>query len=208
SEFDAGAIFVERERRGNERRGLFAGMFSGCSGDCTRTAERSGLHLVRGGTKMVSILRRRLSLHLAAWFGLLTGVREVTCLGVQKFLLRQPIYFGLHIIWMSPLANLCLFTLLGLLLSSLRITSLRVKASVMAFFALLGLALVFEGVKFYAVVSLAAGVAWRARLLAAACARSGLTLSPGAARGGWYARRWPGARGRSDGKAGRGCARP
>src|SRR5262249_19355761 len=81
---------------------------------------------------------------------------------------HQPIYFGLHIIWMSPLANLCLFTLLGLLLSSLRISSLRVRASVTAFFALLGSALVFEGVKFYAVVSLAAGVAWRGGYLVAA----------------------------------------
>src|SRR5262249_53926776 len=146
-------------------------MFSGCSGDRTRTAERAGVHLVKGGTKMAAILRHRLSLHLAAWFGLLTGFGEVACLGVQKFLLHQPIYFGLHIIWMSPLANLCLFTLLGLLLSSLRISSLRVRASVMAFFALLGSALVFEGVKFYAVVSLAAGVAWRAGYLGAAGAR-------------------------------------
>src|SRR5215510_311422 len=97
------------------------------------------------------------SIHLAAWFGLLTGFSEVICLGVRKFLLRQPIYFGLHIVWMSPLANLCLFMLLGLLLGSLRVTSLRVKASVMAFFGLLGCALVFEEVKVYAGVSLAAG---------------------------------------------------
>jgi len=111
--------------------------------------------------------RDPLSLQLAAWFGLLTGFGEVICLGVRKFLLHQPIYFGLHIVWMSPLANFCLFTLLGLLLGSLRINSLRVKASVMAFFGLLGCALVFEEVKVYAGVSLAAGVAWRAGYLAA-----------------------------------------
>src|SRR5262244_3750367 len=110
---------------------------------------------------MATILRRRLSVHLAAWFGLLTGFGEVICLGVRKFLLRQPIYFGLHIVWMSPLANFCLFTLLGLLLSSLRINSLRVKASMMAFFGLFGCALVFDEVKAYAGVSLAAGVAPR-----------------------------------------------
>src|SRR5262245_18617241 len=115
--------------------------------------------------------RDLLSLHLAAWFGLLTGFSEVICLGVRKFLLRQPIYFGLHIVWMSPLANLCLFMLLGLLLGSLRVTSLRVKASVMAFFGLLGCALVFEGVKFYAGALFAAGVAWRAGYLAAARAQ-------------------------------------
>src|SRR5262245_5565750 len=109
--------------------------------------------------------------HLAAWFGLLTGFGEVICLGVRKFLLHQPIYFGLHIVWMSPLANFCLFTLLGLLLDTLRITSLRVKASVMAFFGLLGCALVFEEVKFYAGALFAAGVAWRAGYLAAARAQ-------------------------------------
>src|SRR5262249_24044922 len=104
--------------------------------------------------------------HLAAWFGLLTGFGEVICLGVRKFLLHQPIYFGLHIVWMSPLANFCLFTLLGLLLGSLRINSLRVKVSVMAFFGLFGCALVFEEVKVYAGVSLAAAVAWRAGFFA------------------------------------------
>src|SRR5262245_46467078 len=50
---------------------------------------------------------------------------------------------------------------------SLRINSLRVKASVMAFFGLFGCALVFDEVKVYAGVSLAAGVAWRAGYLAA-----------------------------------------
>ena len=111
---------------------------------------------------MPAILRRRPSAHLAAWFGLLTGFGEVVCLGVRKFLLHQPIYFGLHIVWMSPLANLCLFTLVGLLLSALRIASRRVIAGLMTFLGLLGCALVFEGLKFYGVMLLAAGAGWRA----------------------------------------------
>src|SRR5215813_892234 len=93
---------------------------------------------------------------LAAWFGLCAGFGEVLCLGVQKFLLRQPIYFGLHIVWMAPLANFCLFLLLGLLFSAVGVASLRVRAGLMTFLGLLGCSLVFEQLKFYAVVLLAA----------------------------------------------------
>jgi arylsulfatase A-like enzyme len=108
-----------------------------------------------------------MTLPSAAWFGLLTGFAEVICLGVRKFILRQPIYFGAHIVWMSPMANLCLFTLVGLLLGAMRIASPGFKAGVMAFLGLLGCALVFEELKFYAVVLFAAGAAWRAgRLIA------------------------------------------
>src|SRR5262245_59011717 len=71
------------------------------------------------------------TVYLAAWFGLCAGFGEVICLGIQKFLLRQPIYFSLHIVWMAPLANLCIFMLPGLLLSAIRVASLRVRAGVM-----------------------------------------------------------------------------
>jgi hypothetical protein len=99
---------------------------------------------------VAAFLRRRPSLHWAAWFGLLTGFGEVVCLGVRKFLLHQPIYFGLHIVWMAPLANPIVFTIVWLLLAAMRIDSLRVKAGVTTFLGLLGCALVFDGLKFYA----------------------------------------------------------
>src|SRR5262245_33886945 len=111
------------------------------------------------------------TMRLAAWFGLGAGFSEVVYLGVQKFLLRQPIYFSSHIIWMSPLANLRLFALHGLLFIAMGIASLRVKAGVMTFLALLGCSLVFQELKFYAVLLLAVGVAWRAGHLIAARAQ-------------------------------------
>ncbi len=120
---------------------------------------------------MAATLRLRPSLRLAAWFGLITGFGELVCLGVRKFLLSQPIYFGLHIVWMSPLANILLFTFVGLLLGATRIDSLRIKAGVMTFLGLLGCALVFDGLKFYAVALLAAGAGWRAGKLVAARAQ-------------------------------------
>jgi arylsulfatase A-like enzyme len=108
------------------------------------------------------------ALRLAAWFGLIAGFCEVLCLGVQKFLLRQQIYFGPHVIWMSPLANLCLFLLIGLLLGAFKIGSPRAKVALMSFLGLLGCALVFPQLKFYAMALLAAGGAWRAGLAVAA----------------------------------------
>jgi arylsulfatase A-like enzyme len=125
------------------------------------------------------------TLYLSAWFGLCAGFCEILCLGVQKYLLRQPIYFGLHIVWMAPLANMLLFFLIGLLLIAVRITSLRVKIGVMTFLGLLGCSLIFPQLKFYASVLLAGGVAWRAGLFAAAHAQGFCAFARRSAR--WMA---------------------
>jgi arylsulfatase A-like enzyme len=122
------------------------------------------------------------TLHLSVWFGLCAGFCELICLGVQKYLLRQPIYFGPHIVWMSPLANLLLFLSIGLLLIAFRITSLRVRAGAMIFLGLLGCFLIFPQLKFYAAVLLAGGLAWRASLLIATHARGFYSFARRSAR--------------------------
>ena len=133
--------------------------------------------------KLKANIRRSLSgLWLYSSFGLLAGFGEVVCLGIKKFLLSQPIYFGSHVVWMSPLANLCLFTLIGLIFGGAGITALRVQVRVMAFLALLGWALVFEQLKFYAALLLAAGVAWQVGRFAAARAQGFQSLAERSAR--------------------------
>jgi arylsulfatase A-like enzyme len=105
-------------------------------------------------------------LRLAVWFGLLSGFGELAGLGVQKFLLHQLIYFGWHIVWMAPLANLCVFVTVGLLYRALawrwpKLASLRKTTGLFVFLSLLSWALLFPQLKFYAALLLAAGGAWR-----------------------------------------------
>lgn len=104
-------------------------------------------------------------LRLAVWFGLLTGFGELGCLGVQKFLLHQLIYFGWHSVWMSPLANLCVFVIAGLVYRLLTwcwppLAAARTVNSGFSFLSLLSWGLLFPGLKLYAVLLLAAGGAW------------------------------------------------
>ena len=108
-------------------------------------------------------LTTRSLLFLAAWFGLLTGWGELVVFGVQKFLLHQLIWFGRHIVWMAPLANLCLFLLLGLLVVVLRrlfprLVSLRNAVAAFTFLSVLSWAWLFPDIKAYAATLLALGV--------------------------------------------------
>jgi arylsulfatase A-like enzyme len=100
---------------------------------------------------------------LAAWFGLLTGLGELAVFGLQKFLLHQLIWFGRHIVWMAPLANLCLFVGLGLLVALLqrffpRLISLRNVIAVFSLLSVLSWALLIPDIKMYAATLLALGV--------------------------------------------------
>lgn len=108
-------------------------------------------------------LPTRKLLFLAAWFGLLTGWGELVVFGVQKFLLHQLIWFGRHIIWMAPLANLCLFMSLGLLVVVSqrffpRLVSPRNFVAAFTFLSVLSWVWLFPDIKAYAATLLALGV--------------------------------------------------
>ncbi len=108
------------------------------------------------------ITARRI-LALAAWFGLLTGSGELVCFGIQKFLLHQLIWFGRHIVWMAPLANLCLFVLVGLVVMAVqrafpRLVSLRNTVAFFAFLSVVSWTMLFTEIKPYAGTLLALGL--------------------------------------------------
>ena len=46
---------------------------------------------------------------LGALFGLLSGLAEVTALGVKKNLLERYLHLSLHTVWMSPLGAIIFF---------------------------------------------------------------------------------------------------
>lgn len=104
------------------------------------------------------------ALPLAAWFGLLAGFGEVCILGIQKFAFHQSVYLGAHVIWMAPLANICLFALAGLSLELLArrwpgLGSRRTIVSVFAFIAFLSWMLMIPRLQEHAALLLAAGFA-------------------------------------------------
>src|SRR5689334_3800090 len=87
-------------------------------------------------------------LPLAICLGWLTGYGEALYWGLQKYYLHQPIYFGPQFVWMAPLANLCVFILLGFLLKLLarcweRLSSIAYASSVLLFFCVLSWTLLF-----------------------------------------------------------------
>ncbi len=111
---------------------------------------------------------------LAIWFGLLSGLGEVSLLAGKKFLLHRYVHQGPQVVWMAPLADLLVFATLGFVLSLLarwwpRFVAPRIAALVFAFPGFLGplLGSPFRLSK-YAAVLLAAGLAVQtARLVAA-----------------------------------------
>ena len=112
-------------------------------------------------------------LMLGVWFGLVTGFAEVTLLAARKLWSNQIFpAFNPHAVWMAPLADLGLFTAVGLVLLcgallSPRLFSLRIVNFVFAFLAFLSLLLTFTQLGVYAVLLLATGLAVQtARLMA------------------------------------------
>lgn len=58
---------------------------------------------------------------LGAWFGLATGFGELALLAVQEFVLDRYLYYiGRDTIWMIPVADVLIFTTIGLLLAAVR----------------------------------------------------------------------------------------
>ncbi|MGE0126705.1 MAG: sulfatase-like hydrolase/transferase [Blastocatellales bacterium] len=118
---------------------------------------------------------------VTVWFGLLTGLGEVSVKAVQKFGLGlffdageavQKFGFGpvVHaskdIVWMAPLAGLLSFMAPGLailLIARLwrRIDALRMIAFVLTFLGLLNIFYMYPRFHSYGAMALAAGVAWQ-----------------------------------------------
>ncbi len=110
---------------------------------------------------------------LAACSGTLTGLGEALLLGVQKILLQRAVFFGPRVVWMAAVADLLLFTVIGLLLLLLscrwpKLRSVRAAVSLFTFLALSSWLLIFPQIKWYASLILAAGVAAQAGRVAAA----------------------------------------
>src|SRR5262245_4198426 len=109
---------------------------------------------------------------LAVWFGLLTGLSEVSLLAVKKFVLGQFIRYGPDVVWMAPLADAFLFLIPGLILLLLAwrwatFVSLRVVILVFAFLGYLSLLFMYYPLHVFAKVLLAGGLAVQtARLIA------------------------------------------
>lgn len=59
-------------------------------------------------------------LRLALWFGLLTGIGEVTLLAIRKYVLHRFLFVSMDSIWMAPLADAVLFLIAGSLLILVR----------------------------------------------------------------------------------------
>jgi arylsulfatase A-like enzyme len=123
------------------------------------------------------------ALIMAAWFGLLTGFAEASLVAAQKFVLlrfepqalRPFIFmfqeFNPHRVWMAPVANLVLFSMVGLLLivGALvwpRLISLRIATAVFASLAFFSLLLMVRPIARYTAFMVAAGLGIQsARLL-------------------------------------------
>lgn len=103
---------------------------------------------------------------VAAWFALAAGLAEVVIYSVRRLLWHQVIQqLSLYVVWLTPLANVCLFTTVGLLLLLLtrvwpRLGSIRVATFLFAFLACMSLLLLFvPPLHKYVALCLAAGLA-------------------------------------------------
>jgi arylsulfatase A-like enzyme len=106
----------------------------------------------------------------ACWFGLITGFGEVALLGVKKFVLGRPIWFGPDVAWLAPAADLALFLACGVLLIAASTWKPArapwIPVAVFAFLAFLSWLLMYYPIHPYAKLLLAAGGAAQcARLL-------------------------------------------
>ncbi len=74
---------------------------------------------------------------LGIWAGFLTGIGEVAILATKKYLLHDiHIIHSPHFVWMSPLANMCIFGTIGLILvliSFLRPKTISIRSSIVVF---------------------------------------------------------------------------
>ena len=110
---------------------------------------------------------------LAAWFGLATGLTEVSIRAAQKFFLGSFVPLSPFVVWMAPLADVILFIISGLVIFLIakiwpRMGSLRVVAFVFAFLGLAGPLFAFPRIGVYGALLLLIGLAVQASRLVAA----------------------------------------
>lgn len=101
---------------------------------------------------------------ISTWFGLITGIIEISIFVYRKYILNKFILMSPNFVWMVPLAEVFLLTLAAFLLFFLsnrwpRINSLRIYTLVFTFISFLSLLLIIEGLRKYAILLLAAGLA-------------------------------------------------
>ena len=123
---------------------------------------------------------------MGVWFGLLTGLAEVSLVASQKFLLhrfepqalRSYVFllqgFNPHVVWMTPVADLLLFSMVGLLLiiGALvwpKLISPRISITVFAFLAFSSLLLMVRPIGRYAAFLVAAGLGVQSARLLVRC---------------------------------------
>lgn len=103
----------------------------------------------------------------AMWFGLLTGLVDVSVLAVQKLLLHKAIHLSPLFIWMAPLADVLLFAIPGFCLFLIarccpKLASLPIAVFVFSFLGFSSLLFVFPRLHRIAMFLLAAGLAMQA----------------------------------------------
>jgi hypothetical protein len=106
-------------------------------------------------------------LMIAAWFGLAAGLGEALILSTERYLLDRVVSFGPDVIWMAPLADLPLFSIVGLLLALLSLQWSRIASSnnvvlIFTFLVCWGWLLMFAWLHRFAAVLFALGVAFQA----------------------------------------------
>src|SRR5262249_6952797 len=102
---------------------------------------------------------------LAMWFGVLTGLLEAAVMAMRRFGFGLNLGYSREVYWMAPLADLVLFGLIGLMLSSLawlrpRLVPVRPAVFVFIFLGCFSVLFMFHPPLYkYAGMLLAAGLA-------------------------------------------------
>ena len=86
---------------------------------------------------------------VAAWFGLLAGLAEVSVMGTRKLIFHQTIDQSVHFVWMTPVADLLFFVILGFILLVVsrwwpRLASPRIATFAFGFLAFFSLFFLFH----------------------------------------------------------------
>jgi arylsulfatase A-like enzyme len=117
----------------------------------------------------------------AIWFGLLAGLSEIAVSVIRQFILGEVVWFwSPHLVWMTPLADVALFVVVGLILlpAAWRWPEpVSLAASlIFPFLAFLSLLFLYEPLHRYAQLLLAAGLATQTARFIAAHSRGFHTL--------------------------------
>src|SRR5262245_1064298 len=104
---------------------------------------------------------------MAVWFGIVTGFGEAAILAYKKFYQERVVNFGPAMAWMAPVADVCIFTLLGVVLFLFawrwpRIVSLTKVGFLFVFLSFLSMLFLFGSIALYAALILSAGLALQA----------------------------------------------